>query len=119
MTDTDYTPLPVAPETGHQDSETARYHTFVNLALALSAITGVELVLVYLPFNSMLIFAVLVGLSLFKFVAVIAWFMHLIYDKTILTLAFGTGMAIASSTFVALGFLMSRSYVDVDAITQF
>lgn len=118
MTDTEYTPLPVAPDS-HKDSETERYHTFVNLALVLAAITGVELVLVYLPFNPVFIFVTLLSLSLFKFVAVIAWFMHLIYDKLILTLAFGTGMVIATGTFIALGTLMSRKWVDVDAITQF
>lgn len=119
MTDSDYTPLPVAPANDHKDAETEKYHTFVNLALGLAAITGVELVLVYVPFHPIFIFTVLLVLSLFKFVAVIAWFMHLIYDKLLLTLAFGTGMAIATGTFVALGFLMSRSYVDLDAITQF
>jgi cytochrome c oxidase subunit 4 len=119
MSDTDYTPLPVSADTGHQDGETAKYHAFVNLALGLAAITGVELVLVYVPFNSIFIFTVLLALSLFKFVAVVAWFMHLIYDKLLLTLAFGTGMVIATCTFIALGFLMSRSYVDLDAISQF
>lgn len=112
-------PLPLSPDIGHQDSETAKYHTFVNLALALAAITGIELVLVYMPFHPVFIFSTLLVLSLFKFVAVIAWFMHLIYDKLILTLAFGTGMIIATGTFVALGFLMSRKYVDFEAITQF
>ena len=118
MSEADYHPLPVSQES-HSDSETEKYHTFVNLALGLAAITGVELVLVYLPFNPTFIFSVLLGLSLFKFVAVIAWFMHLIYDKLILTLAFGTGMAIATGTFVALGSLISRSNVDLDAITGF
>lgn len=119
MTQIEDNPLPIAPDTGHQDSENAKYHTFVNLALALAAITGVELVLVYIPFHPAFIFTVLLTLSLFKFVAVIAWFMHLIYDKLLLTLAFGTGMAIATGTFVALGFIMSRSNVDMEAITQF
>jgi len=118
MSDTDYAPLPVSDENPHE-GENEKYHTFVNLALVLSAITGVELVLVYMPFNSIFIFTVLLALSLFKFVAVIAWFMHLLYDKLIMTLAFGTGMVIATGTFVALGFLMSRSTVDMEAITQF
>lgn len=112
-------PLPVAADTGPLNGETAKYHTFVNLALALAAITGVELVLVYIPFHPVFILSVLLALSLFKFIAVIAWFMHLIYDKLLLTLAFGTGMAIATGTFVALGFLMSPSNVDFEAITQF
>ena len=119
MSDTAYDPVPVSPDTSVEDPETAKYHAFVNLALGLAAITGIELVLVYVPFHPIFIFTVLLILSLFKFVAVIAWFMHLIYDKLILTLAFGTGMVIATGTFVALGFLMSRSYADMEAITQF
>ena len=50
MTDNDYHPVPLA-SVSHKDSETEKYHTFVNLALGLAAITGIELVLVYLPFN--------------------------------------------------------------------
>ena len=118
MTDTEDTPLLIAPVI-HKDTETRWYHTFVILALVLAAITGIELVLVYMPFHPIFIFTSLLALSLFKFVAVVAWFMHLIYDKLILTLAFGTGMVIATGTFVALGFLLSRNWVDVDAITQF
>ncbi|ADE53678.1 cytochrome C oxidase subunit IV family protein [Coraliomargarita akajimensis] len=94
------------PSVDHSD-ETKKYHTFVNLALGLAAITGVELVLVYLPFNLTFIYASLVGLSLFKFVAVIAWFMHLIYDKLLLTIAFGAGLSIATGTVIALMFIFS------------
>ena len=119
MTEIEDNPLPVAPETKHSDSETSKYHTFVNLALALAAITGIELVLVEIPLHPDFIFTALLTLSLFKFVAVIAWFMHLIYDKLLLTLAFGTGMAIATGTFVALGFIMSRNNVDMEAIAPF
>ncbi|MGC6423871.1 MAG: cytochrome C oxidase subunit IV family protein [Lentimonas sp.] len=110
MSEADYHPLPVSPDT-HKSHENEKYHVFVNLALALAAITGVELVLVYIPFNTAFIFTVLVTLSLFKFVAVVAWFMHLIYDKLLLTLAFGTGFVIASGTYTALMFLMSGETV--------
>ncbi|HAV13726.1 MAG TPA: hypothetical protein DCX06_09610 [Opitutae bacterium] len=110
MSEADYHPLPVSPDTDHS-GENEKYHVFVNLALVLAAITGVELVLVYLPFNTTFIFTVLICLSAFKFVAVIAWFMHLIYDKLLLTLAFGTGLVIAAGTYTALLFLFSRSYV--------
>ena len=115
MSDPNYAPLPVT----EKDTENEKYHAFVNLALALAAITGVELVLVYLPFNEVFITSVLVALSLFKFVAVIAWFMHLIYDRLLLTLVFGAGLAIATGTVVALLFLMSPNHVDFDAITAF
>jgi len=117
MSQVDYAPLPVADT--HASDENAKYHTFVNLALVLAAITGIELVLVYLPFNSVLVFSILISLSAFKFVAVIAWFMHLIYDKLLLTLAFGTGLSIAGGTVVALMFIFDRSHVDFDAITAF
>jgi len=118
MSEAEYSPLPVSPDTNHS-SENEKYHTFVNLALGLSAITGIELVLVYMPFHPIFITVTLVALSVFKFFAVIAWFMHLVYDKLILTLVFGAGLAIALGTVVALLCLMSRSHVDFDAITGF
>ncbi len=101
------------------NGEEKKYHTFINLAMVLAAITGIELVLVYLPLNEILIFTVLVGLSLFKFIGVIAWFMHLIYDRLLLTLAFCTGLVIATGTVIALMFIMDHSFVDFEAITAF
>ena len=70
-------------------------------------------------FTEIVIFSVLIALSLFKFVSVIAWFMHLIYDRLLLTLAFGTGLAIATGTVIALMFIMDRGFVDFEAITAF
>ena len=101
------------------NGEEQKYHAFINLAMVLAAITGIELVLVYLPLNEILIFTVLVALSLFKFIGVIAWFMHLIYDRLLLTLAFGTGLVIATGTVIALMFIMDHSFVDFEAITAF
>lgn len=105
-------------DTNHNGEE-EKYHAFVNLAMILAAITGIELVLVYLPLNDILILTVLIVLSLFKFVSVIAWFMHLVYDKLLLTLAFGTGLVIATGTVIALMFIMDHSFVDIEAITAF
>ena len=87
-------------------AENDRYYAFVNLALILAAVTGIELVLVYLPFPTTIIFTVLISLSLFKFIGVVAWFMHLI-----LTMAFGTGMVIAFGTYTALLFLLGGDMV--------
>ena len=108
-------PTPHADHSGEEH----KYHTFINLALVLAAITGIELVLVYLPVNKTLIFSVLIVLSLFKFISVIAWFMHLIYDRLLLTLAFGTGLVIATGTVIALMFIMNRAVVDFEAISAF
>lgn len=118
MSEAEYSPLPVSPDTDHS-SENEKYHTFVNLALGLAAITGIELVLVYLPFHPVFITTTLVALSVFKFVAVVAWFMHLIYDKLLLTLVFGAGFSIALGTVIALLCVMSPEHVDFDAITGF
>jgi cytochrome c oxidase subunit 4 len=106
------------PHADHSGEE-QKHHTFINLALVLAAITGIELVLVYLPIHEAVVFSSLIALSLFKFFSVIAWFMHLIYDKMLLTLAFGTGLAIASGTVVALMFIMDRGFVDFEAISAF
>lgn len=121
MSEANYNPLPVA-EASEANGENTKYHTFINLALVLAAITGVELVLVYLPsppFHPLLITATLIALSVFKFFAVMAWFMHLIYDRLILTLVFGAGLSIAGGTVVALMFIMDSGFVDFDAITAF
>ncbi len=104
--------------TAHNGEE-QKYHAFINLAMILAAITGIELVLVYLPLNEILILTVLIVLSLFKFLGVIAWFMHLVYDKLLLTLAFGTGLIIATGTVIALMFIMDPIFVDFEAITSF
>ena len=98
-------------DTEHLKEENNRYYAFVNLALILAAVTGIELVLVYLPFPRTIIFTILISLSLFKFIGVVAWFMHLIYDKLILTMAFGTGMIIAFGTYTALLFLLGGEAV--------
>ncbi|WP_269523407.1 cytochrome C oxidase subunit IV family protein [Coraliomargarita parva] len=109
MSEAHYHPVPVADP--HAGDENEKYHAFVNLALILAAVTGVELVLVYLPFAPAFVMSVLVALSLFKFLAVVSWFMHLIYDKLLLSLAFATGMSIAFGTFTALMFIMDTKYV--------
>ena len=101
------------------NGEEQKYHAFINLAMILAAVTGIELVLVYLPLNDILIFTILVVLSLFKFIGVIAWFMHLVYDRLLLTLAFGTGLVIATGTVIALMFIMDQRFVDFEAITTF
>ncbi|MFP4166932.1 MAG: cytochrome C oxidase subunit IV family protein [Opitutales bacterium] len=114
MSETHETTRPAANKSAEQE----KYHAFVNLALVLAAVTGIELVLVYLPFNETFILSTLVTLSLFKFVGVIAWFMHLIYDRLLMTLMFGAGLSIAAGTVIALLFLMSPEHVDFEAITN-
>jgi cytochrome c oxidase subunit 4 len=92
--------------------ETERYHHFITLALWLAAITGVEIVLIFLPVSPVVILTVLSLLSAIKFFAVILWFMHLIYDARLLFWLFFAGLALAFATFTAMIILFSVDRID-------
>ena len=87
--------------------ENEKYHTFINLGLFLAALTGIEIVIIFFPWNPWIIFWGLMILSVIKFVCVIAWFMHLIYDKLVTTIVFMSGLIIATGTVIALMALFS------------
>lgn len=95
--------------------EVKRYHVFAFLGMVLCVITGFELVLIFLPFSFATIMTILVIISLAKFLFVIFWYMHLIYDKPLLTLLFASGMLLATGTLIALMLLMSPDDVDPEA----
>jgi len=94
------------------DQENKRYHAFINLALFLSVFTGVEIVVIFLPFPPAALFTVLISVSVIKFFCVILWFMHLIYDAPLLIILFVAGLLIAAGTMVALLNLIARSDID-------
>jgi cytochrome c oxidase subunit 4 len=91
---------------GHAaDSHTqgeSKFHIFVQLAMILSIITGVEIVMVYLPFAHWLLFSTLAFLSAVKFLCVIFLFMHLRWDKAFCTVLFFIGLILAGGTMWAL-----------------
>jgi cytochrome c oxidase subunit 4 len=84
------------------NSAHSKFHTFVQIAMMLSVITGVEIVLVYLPFAKWLIVSTLVILSAVKFLFVIFYFMHLRWDKIFCTILFFIGLILAIGTVAAL-----------------
>lgn len=88
--------------TGHGHHEASKFHIFVQLAMILAVITGVEIVLIYIPLVKWLIVTSLVVLSLVKFMLVIFIFMHLRWDKLFCTILFFIGLILASGTAVAL-----------------
>jgi cytochrome c oxidase subunit 4 len=94
------------------EQENQRYHAFINLALFLSVFTGVEIVVIFVPFPPWVLMATLVTLSVVKFFCVIFWFMHLIYDAPLLTIVFLAGMVLAAGTMLALLGLMQHDDVD-------
>jgi cytochrome c oxidase subunit 4 len=94
-------------EAGHGHHEESKFHIFVQLAMILAVITGVEIVLIYVPLAKWLIVTSLVTLSLVKFLLVIFVFMHLKWDKLFCTVLFFIGLVLAGGTVGALMALFS------------
>jgi cytochrome c oxidase subunit 4 len=88
-----------AHDHGHEESKFAIY---VQIAMLLAVITGVEIVGVYLPFAKWFIVTALVVLSAVKFLFVIFYFMHLRWDKPFCTILFFIGLVLAGGTVAAL-----------------
>lgn len=84
---------------GHGES---KFHLFVQIAMILAIITGVEIVLVYLPLAKWLVVSILVALSAIKFLFVIFIFMHLKWDRLFCTILFFIGLALGGGTAGAL-----------------
>lgn len=93
----------------------SKFHTFVQLAMFLAIITGLEIIIIFLPFSYTALFTTLAILSAVKFLAVIFWFMHLIYDRALCTIVFFIGMALGGGTLLALLalFMTDRSEASV------
>ena len=87
----------------HDDShDVSKYQIYVQIAMLLAVITGVEIIGVYLPFAKWLIITMLVVLSTVKFMFVIFYFMHLRWDKPFCTILFFIGLVLAGGTMWAL-----------------
>jgi cytochrome c oxidase subunit IV len=82
--------------------EQSKFGLYVEIAMLLAVITGLELVTVYLPFMKWLLISVLVVLSTVKFMFVIFYFMHLRWDKAFCTILFFIGLVLAGGTMWAL-----------------
>ena len=89
-----------AHDTGHHDE--SKFPLYVQIAMLLAVITGVEIVCVYLPFAKWLLVTTLVVLSAVKFMFVIFYFMHLRWDKPFCTILFFIGLVLAMGTCWAL-----------------
>jgi len=83
--------------------ESKRFFTFFNLSMVLVAITGIEIVIIYVQtFEGSSIIAILFATSILKFVGVVWWFMHLKWDKFLNTVLFLMGLVIALGTYFAV-----------------
>jgi cytochrome c oxidase subunit 4 len=106
---------PAGPEIIREENR--KYHAFINLGLFLAVLTGIEIVIIFFPWDPMVLLWGLIILSVIKFIGVIVWFMHLIYDRVLLTIFFMSGLIIATGTVIALMLLFSSREVDFDAIS--
>ncbi|MBL9216693.1 MAG: cytochrome C oxidase subunit IV family protein [Opitutaceae bacterium] len=87
-------------DAGHH--EPSKFHFYIQVAMILSVITGVEVVLVYLPLAKWFVVTSLIVLSAVKFMFVIFFFMHLRWDKVFCTILFFIGLVLAGGTMWAL-----------------
>ena len=92
---------------GHSEDpvleESKRFFTFFNLSMLLVAITGLEIVIIYVrSFEGSVIITILSICSVIKFIGVMTWFMHLRWDKILNTVLFLMGLVIAVFTFFAV-----------------
>jgi len=86
---------------GHE-AGSSKFYIFIGIAMLLAVITGVEIVLVYLPVPKWLVTTALIILSTVKFMFVIFFFMHLRWDKLFCTILFFIGLVLAGGTMAAL-----------------
>jgi cytochrome c oxidase subunit 4 len=93
-------PAALTADAGHH--EPSKFHFYIAIAMILSVITGVEVVLVYLPIVKWFVVTALVTLSAVKFMFVIFFFMHLRWDKVFCTILFFIGLVLAGGTMCAL-----------------
>jgi cytochrome c oxidase subunit 4 len=83
-------------------AEESKFQIYVQIAMLLAVITGVEIAVIGLPFIKWLLVTTLVILSAVKFMYVIFYFMHLRWDKLFCTVLFFIGLGIAGVTMWAL-----------------
>ena len=78
--------------------DVSKFQIYVQIAMLLAVITGIEIVCVYMPFAKWLLVTALVVLSAVKFLFVIFFFMHLRWDKPFCTILFFIGLVLAGGT---------------------
>ena len=93
------------PGTDHEVDHHADHpgeRIYINVALILVAVTAIEVAIYYIDALSGILVPALLILSLFKFVAVVGYFMHLKMDDVRFRWMFLAGLIISSSVVLAL-----------------
>ncbi|RME68783.1 MAG: hypothetical protein D6781_10135 [Verrucomicrobia bacterium] len=105
-----------APNAEHHAS---KYHVFMQIAMFLAIVTGIEIVIIFVPVSDFAQYATLAVLSLVKFLAVIFYFMHLRWDRVFCTVLFFIGLILGTGTLLALValFKTDRTELNLEAET--
>jgi cytochrome c oxidase subunit 4 len=92
----------------HKEHEHPKEKIYIKVAIVLAIITGVEITISYLSMPDWSKVLSLVALSVVKFAAVVAYFMHLKFDNPALRKPFITGLILALTvyTIVLLAFTL-------------
>ncbi len=96
------TPSVSIPTEPREHGDENKFWIYVQIAMLLAVITGVEIVAIELPFAKWFLVTSLVVLSLVKFLFVIFYFMHLRWDKAFCTILFFIGLILSGGTMWAL-----------------
>ncbi len=83
-------------------ADPSRTRIFVQIAVILAVITGLEIGVLFMPLIDPVRIALLVVFSVVKFLLVIFIFMHLRWDRAFCTILFFIGLSLASGTVAIL-----------------
>jgi cytochrome c oxidase subunit 4 len=95
-----HAPIPAPHD--HEDHAHPGADFYVRVAIVLTIITAIEVIIYYVEGLSGVLVPALIVLSLLKFLAVVAYFMHLKFDDKRFTWLFAAGMAISLSVMIAM-----------------
>lgn len=87
---------------------------YVQIAVLLAFLTAIEVALYYLEqniaeFTTSMASPLLILLAIMKFVIVVGWFMHLRFEKSLLSKFFTTGFVAALILYVAVLFALGAA----------
>lgn len=93
------------PGTDHQvdrHQEHPGERVYINVAIILTAVTAIEVAIYYIEAMRGILVPLLIALSVFKFIAVVGYFMHLKMDDPLFRRIFIAGLTISASVVLAL-----------------
>jgi cytochrome c oxidase subunit 4 len=75
---------------------------YIRVGLILGVITAIEVAVYYVDVAEGLFLAILLALSVMKFVLVVLWFMHLYFDNRMFSILFGGALSLVLALFLVV-----------------